>query len=88
MKFYCFVTHFTSVSCSSETTKRGGEYTFSETNSQINVSRLYLWGNLRYSTPKITTSQHMRRNKYSLKIDVFFYLKAENAENLSIYARL
>ena len=36
-----------------------------------------------YSALEITTSQHMQRNKYSLKTNVFFYLKAEEAENFS-----
>ena len=37
------------------------------------------------SAPKITTSSHMRRNEYSLKMNVFFYLTAEKAENFSTY---
>ena len=36
---------------------------------------------LKYSKPKITTSRHTRRNDYSLKMNVFFYLKAEKVEN-------
>ena len=54
-----------------------------KTNSEINFYRLWLWRYLRYLAPKITTSQHMRLNEYSLKINVFFYLKAEKAEDLS-----
>ena len=37
----------------------------------------------KYSAPEITTSRHMRRNEYSLKINVYFYVKADKAENFS-----
>ena len=36
----------------------------------------------------IITSQHKRQNKYSLKINVFFHLKAEKVENLSIWFQI
>ena len=54
-----------------------------KTNSEIDVSRSWLWPYLKYSAPKITTSQQMQRKEYSLKKNVFFYLKAQKAENLS-----
>ena len=54
-----------------------------KTNSEINVSRSWLWPYLKSLAPDITASRHMRRNEYSLKINVFFYLKAEKVENLS-----
>ena len=58
MKFHCFATNFTSINCSSETTKGRGESIYFlkalfNTNSENNVSR-------------ITTSRHIRRNEYSL----------------------
>ena len=37
-----------------------------KTNSEIDISRPYLWGYLLYSAPKITTSQQMRHKEYSL----------------------
>ena len=56
-----------------------------KTNSKINVSRSWPWPYLKYSAPKVTASQHMRRNEYSLKKNVFFYLRAEEAEDLSLW---
>ena len=52
MKFHCFTTHFTSISCRSETTRGGGGgggksihflKALFKTNLEINVSRLYPW---------------------------------------------
>ena len=52
--------------------------TFFKTNLEINVSRPWLLGYLKYLTPKnYTTLQHMRQNENSLKMNIFFYLKAE-----------
>ena len=56
------------------------------TNSEI-VSRPWLWPYLKYSAPKITASRHMQQNEYYLKINLFFYLKAEKAANLSMVFR-
>ena len=56
-----------------------------KTNSEITVSRPWLWGYLKYSAPKITTSRYMQQNQYSLKMNVFFYLKAEKAVNFSAW---
>ena len=33
--------------------------------------------------PQITTSRHMQRSEYSLKMNIFFYLNAKKDENLS-----
>ena len=69
MKFHCFATHFTSISCSSETTKgREGKSihflkALFKTNSEINLS--------------------MQRKEHILKMNVFLYLKAEKVENFS-----
>ena len=55
------------------------------TKSEISVLRPYFGGYLRYLAQEITTSQHMRRNEYSRKMSVLFYLKAEKAENLPVW---
>ena len=54
-----------------------------KTHSEINVSRSWLWHYLKYSAPKITTSQHMQQKECSLEMNVFFDLEAEKAENFS-----
>ena len=58
-----------------------------KTNSVTDLSRSWLWKLPNYLAPKITTSRHMRRNEYSLKMNVSFYLKAETAELFSIRDR-
>ena len=85
MKFHCFVTHFISVSSSSETIKEreGGGGGGSLQHQFRNCSKIMAVGDLKYSAPKITTSRHMQRNECSLKMNVFFYRKTEKAENLS-----
>ena len=93
MKFHCFATHFTSISCSSETTKGRWVKVNSflkalfKTNSEINVLRLWLWPYLKYSSPKITTSQHMRRNQYSLFIKwMFSFTLRQRRLKISLHA--
>ena len=83
------------MSCSSKTTNRGGgggggdiyiyflKARLFKSNSEINLSRSWLWSFLKYLLPKLTTSQHMRPNQHSVKMNVLFYLKAEKAENYS-----
>ena len=86
--FPCFATNFTSISCSSETTKgrgRGGKSihflkALFIINSTINVSRLWIRRYLKYSAPKFRTS---RCYTNSLKMNVFFHLSVEVTKILS-----
>ena len=60
-KFHCFATHFTSVSYSLELHKGESNSIYFlkalfKTNTEIDVSRSWLWRCLNYLVPKITTS--------------------------------
>ena len=88
-KFHCFEATFTSISCCSETTIERGRgksvHFLKALFSEVNVSRLRQWRYLKYLAPYDTTARHMQQNEYSLKTNVFFYLKAEDAENFSTW---
>ena len=88
MKFYCLtVSRFISFpnNCNSEaTTWRGEKVYLSESSFQDQFKNSCFWTmtlwTLKYMPPRLTTSQHMQRNEYSLK--VFFDIMAKKAQNL------
>ena len=54
-----------------------------KTSYKINLAISY--GYLKYSALKITTSLHMQRYGYSLKMNVLFCFKAKKATNFSTW---
>ena len=81
-EFHCFATHFTSISCSSETAEGRGKSVhllkaLFKTNSEVNGIKAMAIGLLKIFGTRDSTSRQMQRNECSLKVNIFFYLRAD-----------